>query len=245
MEVQRTKFDPSKIKGPYGLLGAFLLISEGLLLFWFVKAGDSQERIIAGVLMTLILIVFLLVVLRLGTITEGAKAPVGQRVRKGAWGKVIAVVLVLLFLGYASDEIGYWIDDLSIGEAESWQPPVADHDAPDTPGIAGETPGRFNTRPLASVNLTGTWLGADGLTYVIDHSGLEVHVEQINPLHGVQVPIAQGALSGTHLQLRHLQAGGGTYDLLVQPGGRLITGKKPASRLDWLRLRCRRGRHRP
>ena len=133
------------------------------------------------------------------------------------------VVVVLLFVGYASDEIGYWIDDLSMEEAESWQPPV-DYVAPDTPGIAGETTGRSNTSQPVGVNLTGTWLGADGLTYVFTHNGSEVYVEQINPLYGVQAPIAQGALSGARLQLRHLQAGGGTYSLVVQPGGQFITG---------------------
>ena len=133
------------------------------------------------------------------------------------------VVVVLLFVGYASDEIGYWIDDLSMEEAESWQPPV-DYVATDTPGIAGETTGRSNTSQPVGVNLTGTWLGADGLTYVFTHNGSEVYVEQINPLYGVQAPIAQGALSGARLQLRHLQAGGGTYSLVDRLRGRFHIG---------------------
>lgn len=66
-QPQRSSFDIGKITGPFPLLGAFLLIIEGLLGFWLYVAQSVAERIAAGSLMTVIFLVFLFVVLRLGT----------------------------------------------------------------------------------------------------------------------------------------------------------------------------------
>ncbi len=63
MEKPEIKFDISKIKGPYQLLGAFLIIVEVFIGFWFSRAENATERIIAGVLMTLIFLAFLYVII--------------------------------------------------------------------------------------------------------------------------------------------------------------------------------------
>lgn len=68
---ERTKVDPAKITGPYQLLSLFLIVVEGLLGFWLFRAGESIERIVAGVLMTLILGGFLYVFLRMLKRNEG------------------------------------------------------------------------------------------------------------------------------------------------------------------------------
>ena len=51
--------DPSKINNPFSLSAVFLLAVEGLLGYWLSRATDSNERIIAGSLMTLIFLPFL------------------------------------------------------------------------------------------------------------------------------------------------------------------------------------------
>lgn len=52
-------FSPEKIKGPYSLLAAFLLIVEASLGYWLVNSDDRTEKIIAGAMITLIFLVFL------------------------------------------------------------------------------------------------------------------------------------------------------------------------------------------
>nr|QNO47984.1 hypothetical protein KNONPEEI_00022 [Methanosarcinales archaeon ANME-2c ERB4]QNO48167.1 hypothetical protein GOJLPIDM_00023 [Methanosarcinales archaeon ANME-2c ERB4] len=60
--VPKTKIDLSKITSKYPLLGLFLLVIEGLLGFWLFQAGSAIERVVAGILMTLLLGAFLFVV---------------------------------------------------------------------------------------------------------------------------------------------------------------------------------------
>ena len=63
--LPKSTFDISKINGPYALLGAFLLIFESILVFWIFRAEGSIERISAGLLATVNLMAFLLVVIRI------------------------------------------------------------------------------------------------------------------------------------------------------------------------------------
>lgn len=58
----KPKFDISKITGAYQLLGAFLLVVEGVLTFWIYASENVVERIVAGILMTFIFVYFLNVV---------------------------------------------------------------------------------------------------------------------------------------------------------------------------------------
>ena len=61
----RMNIDPSKVNNPFALASVFLLASEGLLGFWFSKASDTNERIVVGSLMTLILICSLFLIYKL------------------------------------------------------------------------------------------------------------------------------------------------------------------------------------
>jgi uncharacterized membrane protein len=78
--LPKTQIDPSKIKDPYSLLAAFLLIVESLLGFWFYIAKDSTdgiyERVFIGSIMTLIFIVFMFVVMRIVRELKGHDAEV-------------------------------------------------------------------------------------------------------------------------------------------------------------------------
>src|ERR1051325_6221114 len=58
-------FKLSDIKGPYPLLGAFLLIVESLLGLWLFRATGSLERTIAGLIMVSLLAAFLYTVMRM------------------------------------------------------------------------------------------------------------------------------------------------------------------------------------
>ena len=57
--------DPSKVNNIYALLTVFLLASEGLLGFWFSQGKFPAERIVAGILMTIILLGFLFLIFKL------------------------------------------------------------------------------------------------------------------------------------------------------------------------------------
>src|SRR2546428_746001 len=61
------------ITGRWPLLGLFLLIVEGLLGYWLHKAQDEGERIVAGVLMTLLLCGVLYVVVVVARLELGSK----------------------------------------------------------------------------------------------------------------------------------------------------------------------------
>jgi hypothetical protein len=100
--LPRTKVDVTKITGPYALLGLFLLITEGLLGFWFFRAGDKMERMVVGGFMTLIFVLFLYVVMRIATKVEQAGS--AQPVPRRRWPTVIATVAVLAFIGLLSEE---------------------------------------------------------------------------------------------------------------------------------------------
>ena len=63
--MPKTKIDPSKITGKFPLLALFLLVVEVLLGIWLYKAESINERVIAGLFMTSILIYFLIVVKRM------------------------------------------------------------------------------------------------------------------------------------------------------------------------------------
>lgn len=63
--LPKTKVDLGNITGKYPLLALFLLVTEGLLGLWIFLAENTAERIAAGILMTLIFGVFLLVVIQI------------------------------------------------------------------------------------------------------------------------------------------------------------------------------------
>jgi len=63
--ASRTPIDVTKITGPYPLLGLFLVVVEGMLLFWMARAEEGVERTIAGGLMALLLAAFLFAFLRM------------------------------------------------------------------------------------------------------------------------------------------------------------------------------------
>lgn len=84
-KLPKSRFDPSKITGTYPLLAAFLLIGETVLIYWLSKATTSFERIIAGILITIIFIVFMIIVKQMNrvddvpaTIKEQFKAVCGK-----------------------------------------------------------------------------------------------------------------------------------------------------------------------
>lgn len=59
--------DPSKIKGPYQLLTVFLIAVESILGYWMIRIPDdrSSERIVPGILVTIIFIIFLIITLKI------------------------------------------------------------------------------------------------------------------------------------------------------------------------------------
>lgn len=57
----RLSFDPSTIKGPYSIFGAWLLVLDGPFVLWFILAETSEERTVAGSLFLLVLIIFIIV----------------------------------------------------------------------------------------------------------------------------------------------------------------------------------------
>ena len=65
--LPKTQIDPSKIKDPYSLLAVFLLSVESLLglMLYIAKDHTIYERVFIGSIMTLILIVFMIVVMRI------------------------------------------------------------------------------------------------------------------------------------------------------------------------------------
>ena len=67
----KTQIDLSKIKGPYALLAAFLLVFEGLVGFWLFQAESTYERIITGSIMAVIFIVFIIAVVDIATKRAG------------------------------------------------------------------------------------------------------------------------------------------------------------------------------
>ena len=56
--------DPSKIKGPYQLLTVFLIAVESILGYWMIQSPNN-ERIIPGILVTIIFIAFLITTLKI------------------------------------------------------------------------------------------------------------------------------------------------------------------------------------
>lgn len=78
---EKSKFDLSNIKGPYQLLGAFLIVVEAILILWMRSAEHIAERVTAGILMTLIFVYFLYVVRSMKKEEEESKriSPPGLR----------------------------------------------------------------------------------------------------------------------------------------------------------------------
>lgn len=72
-EKSKQLFDPSKITGFYPLAGAFLLVAETLLSIWLFRAEDSIERIVAGSLMTFLLLGFIFLLYSINR--SGSKIP--------------------------------------------------------------------------------------------------------------------------------------------------------------------------
>lgn len=71
------KINPSKIKTPYQLLVVFLGVVEVLLGYWISQASSSNERIVAGILMTVIFIIFLVKVVQLRKLDVSVISPTG------------------------------------------------------------------------------------------------------------------------------------------------------------------------
>ncbi len=55
---------PDKIKEIFPLLTVFLIVFESLLTYWLHMSGSMNERVIIGVIMTIIFIAFLIVALQ-------------------------------------------------------------------------------------------------------------------------------------------------------------------------------------
>jgi hypothetical protein len=74
--------------------------------------------------------------------------------------------------------------------------------------------------------LTGTWMGANSLTYVITQSGSSVTVSEVSPLYGITA-VGQGIIDGGHLSASYRTALDtvGTADLDLSEDGRQLTGK--------------------
>ena len=66
-------FSPEKVKGPYSLLAAFLLIVEASLGYWLINSADRTEKIVAGAMITVIFLVFLYVSWKIVQVTFSAK----------------------------------------------------------------------------------------------------------------------------------------------------------------------------
>ena len=58
-----SKFDVSKVKGPYPLLAMFLLVINGLLGYWFFRAEGAVERVLAGLMLLAFLAVFVFAII--------------------------------------------------------------------------------------------------------------------------------------------------------------------------------------
>lgn len=67
------KFDPTKITNKFGLAAVITLAFETLFFLWFQSASDSIERIAAGVLATLILVIFLFRIFSKDTLSLDSK----------------------------------------------------------------------------------------------------------------------------------------------------------------------------
>jgi hypothetical protein len=65
VDLPKSKVNLKDITGPYPLLGLFLIVVEALLGFWMYQADNALERTGAGLLMTVLLVVFLFVVMRM------------------------------------------------------------------------------------------------------------------------------------------------------------------------------------
>jgi len=68
------KFDPSKIKSPYGALAAFLLVVQAVLIYWFAAAETSFERIAAGIVLTVNAFLFLAALIKVSRIPSAEAA---------------------------------------------------------------------------------------------------------------------------------------------------------------------------
>jgi predicted membrane protein len=62
--LNKTIVNPENIKGIFPLLSVFLIVVEGLLGYWLFRAESMNERVIVGLLMTVIFIFFLFVALK-------------------------------------------------------------------------------------------------------------------------------------------------------------------------------------
>lgn len=71
------KINPSKIKNTNQLFAVFLGVVEVLLGYWMYQASSSEERIVAGFLMTVIFIAFLITVTKLRQLDVSTISPTG------------------------------------------------------------------------------------------------------------------------------------------------------------------------
>jgi len=244
--MPKTKVDVTKISGPYALLGLFLLITEALLGLWFFRAGEANERMIAGGLMTLIFLVFLYVVMRIATKAEQAASP-AQVVRKRRWPTVVATMCVLAFIGLLADEfetgpgfgpastpgvganlqsLGYAPEPEDLSEDETRQrQDMLEERLRQLEEQSAELPQQAPQTAAAS-DLTGIWQGSDGFTYVFQQNGATVVFQQRNPLFQIMTATGGGTLQGESLSVEYIIADGttGQGQMTIAPGGRQISG---------------------
>lgn len=72
----------------------------------------------------------------------------------------------------------------------------------DVPTSVPEIATPLPTREVASINISGSWLGANGLTYVITQSGHVVTIQEISPVYGVTAN-GEGTVSGTEVDITY------------------------------------------
>lgn len=75
------------------------------------------------------------------------------------------------------------------------------------------------------VNISGTWQGTGGLSYIINHSGNFVTVQEVNPIYGITA-VGQGTINEQNIDVWYTTAMGttGRVILKVSADGRQITG---------------------
>lgn len=75
------------------------------------------------------------------------------------------------------------------------------------------------------INISGTWQGPGGLSYIINHSGNFVTVQEISPIYGITA-VGQGTINGQNIDVWYTTAIGTTGRALlkVSADGRQING---------------------
>ena len=72
--------------------------------------------------------------------------------------------------------------------------------------------------PSSRYNLSGTWIGVDGIRYRITQSGNEITFQEINPVLGVTI-VADGEITGNQIELDYTSMLGTTGSGTLTIGG--------------------------